>query len=1161
MSQFIHLHNHTHYSLLDGATTVDSLLNAALEHNMPAVALTDHGVMSGAIEFYKKAKKKGVKPIIGSEFYIVTKGSRFDKGQMAQPDTLRGEGKTKGRGVYHHLVLLAKNEKGYRNLLKLSTLGHTEGFYYKPRIDFELLSQHHEDIVALSACANGVVAAHLVNNNYDEARDVATMYKKLFGDDFYLEIQNHNYEIERNVLEGMPRLAKELGIKLIATNDVHYIKPEHAVAHNIMLLIPDASSTNSPDISRLRYGTDQIYFKSADEMVALFKDHPDAIENTLEVADKCNLELDLKTNHMPQFPIPADAGISTLEDYLDKLSWDGLRRRFPEITPAIESRMNHELSVIRKMGYAGYFLIVADFIRTAREMGVMVGPGRGSAAGSIVSYSLGITNVDPLKYDLLFERFLNPDRISMPDIDVDFSDQKREKVIDYVRKKYGEDSVSQIITFGTLSSRAVLKDVARVLGIPLSIVEPITKQIPVSQGKVMPIAEALDTVPELKPFRDSKDPKIQMLIEVSKVLEGMNRNASTHAAGVVIAPAAISNFVPMFKSPSTELMTQYTMKDLEDAGLLKMDFLGLRTLTVLENALDLIKKNHGIAVDLDALPENDQKTFELFHKGQTVAVFQFESSGMQDWLRKLRPTSISDLVAMNALYRPGPMENIGDFIKRKHGQQKIEYLHPKLEETLKETYGVIVYQEQVMRIASDIAGYTLAEADLMRRAMGKKDKAAMTSQKSKFVDGAKKANNISQKLAEEIYDLIEKFASYGFNKSHSVAYSVVAYQTAYLKAHYPSEYMAATLTSEIGNTDKIVLLIDDCRKLGIEVLPPDVNESEANFSVAKGGIRFGMAGIKNVGVNAVEAIILARSNGERLTSLFDFCKSVDLRVVNKKTIESLILAGAFDSLNKNRAQLLKGAEQTMSAAQSAQSHSERGQSSLFDGSSSKDSPLFAPSFPSVAEWSESEKLSNEKAVLGFYVSGHPLLKYENEINSFATLHLGDVEGVKSGSVRAGGVIASVKKKIDKNNRTMAFITLEDFTGKAECVVFSSLYKKHEELLQPESMVFVEGNGEVSGDVIKIVVNDIVAMDKVREKFAKRIFLLLDADEVDDTKMTHLRLAMEKFKGNCNCYFNVVGSNFPAQQVFLSRKFSVTPSNDFIESVRTILGKNSVKVSA
>ncbi len=1164
MPEFVHLHNHTHYSLLDGATTVDSLLNAALENKMSAVALTDHGVMFGAVEFYKKAKKKGIKPIIGSEVYIVTKGSRFDKGVAQTTDSLRPEQK-KGRGVYHHLVLLAKNETGYRNLIKLITLGHLEGFYYKPRIDFELLTKYSEGLVALSACAGGVVSAHLVNENYNEAKAIALMYRELFGDDFYLEVQDHHYDIERNVLAGMPRLAQELGIKLIATNDVHYIKPEHAIAHNIMLLIPEASSTNTPDYTKLRYGTDQIYFKSAEEMAALFKDFPGAIEHTLEVAEKCTVELDLKTNHMPKFPIPEDAGVSTLEDYLDKLAWEGIRTRTAEVTPEIEARVKHELSVIRTMGYAGYFLIVSDFIRAAREMGVMVGPGRGSAAGSIVSYALGITNVDPLKYDLLFERFLNPDRVSMPDIDVDFSDSKRERVIQYVREKYGEDSVSQIITFGTLSSRAVLKDVARVLGIPLSVVDPVTKQIPVNQGKVMSIAEALEKVPELKSLHDSKDPKIKMLVDVSQVLEGMNRNASMHAAGVVIAPAAISNFVPMYKTPSTGLMTQYTMKDLEDAGLLKMDFLGLRTLTVIENALEMIKKNHDVTINLDELPENDQKTFELFHKGQTVAVFQFESSGMQDWLRKLKPNSISDLVVMNALYRPGPMESIGDYIQRKHGLQKIEYLHPKLEATLKETYGVIVYQEQVMRIASEIAGFTLAEADLMRRAMGKKDKAAMAAQKTKFVAGAAKTSNISPKLSEEIYERIEKFSSYGFNKSHSVPYSVVAYQTAYLKAQYPAEYMAATLTSEIGNTDKIVMLIDECRKLELEVLPPDVNESESTFSVTANGIRFGLVAIKNVGSNAVDAIISARGgsafSGQRFTSLFDFCRKVDLHVVSKKTIESLIMAGAFDSINVNRAQLLTVVEQSVAAAQQMQSQQERGQSNLFDGGSVKEHPFLIPTLPTVTPWTESEKLSNEKLVLGFYVSGHPLLKYESEINAFATIHLGDVEGMKNGSVRAGGIITSIKKKIDKNNRPMAFITIEDFTGKADCVVFASVFKKCEDLIKPEAMVLVEGNGEVSGDVIKIAAAEIVPMDKVREKFAKRVFLLLNTDEVNNGTMEKLRLVLEKSKGNCQCYFNVIGKEFSAQQVFVSRKFSINPTNEFMDSVRSLLGKHSIKVSA
>lgn len=1161
MSQFIHLHNHTHYSLLDGAATVETLLNAAKENKMPAVALTDHGVMFGAIEFYKKAKSKGIKPIIGCEAYILTKGSRFTKSKDRDDgnDLLVSDGKSKKKRDYHHLILLCKNITGYKNLIKLVTLGHTEGYYYKPRIDFELLSRYHEGLVCLSACAGGVVANPLINGEYDEAREIALLYKNLFGDDFYLEIQDHGIPAEKIVLRDMPRLASELSIKLVATNDCHYIKKEHAIAHNIMLLIPDASANDAPDVTNLRYGTDQIYFKTAEEMCELFKAFPDAIANTIEIADKCNLDLKLGENQMPKFPIPADAGVSTLEEYLEKLSWEGLKGRYSEITPAIRSRMDHELAVIKRMGYAGYFLIVADFIRAARERGVLVGPGRGSAAGSIVAYATGITNVDPLKYDLLFERFLNPDRISMPDIDVDFSDWKRDVVIKYVRDKYGEDNVAQIITFGTLSSKAVLKDVARVLGIPLQIVESITKQIPTILGKVMPIQESLDTLPDLKQYKESTDPKIQQMFDVAKVLEGMNRNAGMHAAGVVIAPEPLVNFVPMYKTPSTELMTQFTMKDLEQAGLLKMDFLGLRTLTVLENALDLIKKNHDVTIDLDTLPENDAKTFELFGKGQTVAVFQFESSGMQDWLRKLKPNSISDLTAMNALYRPGPMENIGDFIKRKHGQAKIEYLHPKMEPILKETYGVIVYQEQVMRIASEIGGFTLAKSDLMRRAMGKKDKKIMEELKSEFIDGAQRASALSAKLAGEIFDLIEKFASYGFNKSHSVAYSVIAYQTAYLKAHYPQEYMAATLTSEINNTDKIVLFIDDCRKQNIPVLPPDVNESNKDFTVIKNGIRFGLAAIKNVGVNAVETIVKVRTEKGKFTSLFDFCKKVDLHTVNKKTIEGLVLSGAFDSITKNRAQLFKSIEQMIGAAATAQEHEIRGQDSLFGGDARSSSVMhLEPQLPNLPMWTESEKLANEKAVLGFYVSGHPLLKYEREINAFASVHLGDVEGMKNGEVKAGGIITSIKKKIDKKGNTMAFITIEDFTGKAECVVFSSVYKKCEELISEESMVLVKGKGEVNGEVIKIIADEIMAMDTVRERYAKKIYFLLNADDISDSTLGKFRELLESSKGNCNCFFNVVGKAFARQQVFVSKKYSVNPTTEFIESAKEILGKNSIK---
>ena len=856
--QFIHLHCHSHYSLLDGATTIESLIDATIANSMPAVALTDHGVMFGALEFYKKAKKKNIKPIVGSEFYIVTKGSRFEKGTSKEEKLLTGKSKTR----YHHLVLLAKDEIGYRNMLKLSSLAHTEGFYYKPRIDFELLTKYKNGILALSACAGGVVSAHLVNDDFDEAREVAKMYYQLFGEDFYLEIQNHGIDVEKKVLVGMPKLATELGIKLVATNDVHYIKPQHAIAHNILLSIPEATSTFSPDYQKLRYGTDQIYFKSADEMIELFPDNPEAISNTIEIAEKCNLNLALKKNYMPHFPFPVDAKEKTLDELLERLVYDGLKNRYQNISDEIISRTKHELSVIEKMGYAGYFLIVWDFIKTAREMGIAVGPGRGSAAGSIVSYSLKITNIDPLKYDLLFERFLNPDRISMPDIDIDFSDTKRSKVIEYVKNKYGESSVSQIITFGTLSSRAVLKDVGRVLGIPLSYIESLTKQIPVTQGKVMPLAETLEFVPDFISARKNGDEKIQLLFDTSLVLEGMTRNASTHAAGIIIVPGELTDFIPMYKTPSTDLMTQFPMKDIEEAGLLKMDFLGLRTLTVIENCLALIEKTKNIKIDIDNLPENDEKTFAIFQKGETVGIFQFESSGMQDWLRKLKPVSILDLTAMNALYRPGPMENIGEFIRRKNGLQKVQYIHPKVETILKETYGVIVYQEQVMRIANEIAGFSLAKSDILRRAMGKKDKDSMAALKFEFVEGAIKSNTCTAKLAEEIFDLIEKFASYGFNKSHSVAYSVLAYQTAYLKAHFPKEYMASICSSEIGNTDKIVLLIDHARHLNIKILPPDVNESFTDFTVTSDGIRFGLAAIKNVGTSAVEEIIKQRKEKE-----------------------------------------------------------------------------------------------------------------------------------------------------------------------------------------------------------------------------------------------------------------------------------------------------------
>jgi DNA polymerase III subunit alpha len=1147
MPEFIHLHNHSHYSLLDGACKIDDLIFAAVANKMPAVALTDHGVMFGAIEFYKKAIKAGVKPIIGMEAYIVTKGSRFTKASQVS----ESGGK---RAAYHHLLLLAKNETGYRNLIKLCTAGHLEGYYYRPRIDTDILRTHREGLVATSACAGGVISAHLASGNDAEAYEAAEIYRDIFGDDFYVEIQNHGIEREALVRAKAPKLARELGLKLVATNDVHYLKHEHAIPHNIMLLIPDASSTNIPDYTQLRYQTDQAYFKTAAEMSALFEEFPEAVGSTLEINEKIDLKLDLKKNHMPSFPIPESSGVSTLEEYFEKLVRDGFSRRYPVPADALNSRLDLELQVIKSMGYAGYFLIVADFIRAAREMGVSVGPGRGSAAGSIVSYSLEITNVDPIKYDLLFERFLNPDRVSMPDIDVDFSDNRREDVIKYVKQKYGEDSVSQIITFGTLSARAVLKDVGRVLGVPLSTIDSITKQIPVEQGRVRPLADALESVPELRWVKESSDPKIKLLVDASLVLEGMNRNASTHAAGVVIAPGSISDFVPLFKTPQTEVMTQYNMKDLETAGLLKMDFLGLRTLTVIDNARAMIRKNHGTDIDLDAIPEDDQKTFDLFSAGNTVGVFQFESSGMQDWLRKLKPTSISDLVAMNALYRPGPMEMIGDFIGRKNGQQKIPYVHPKLEPILKETYGVIVYQEQVMRIASEIAGFTLAKADLMRRAMGKKDKVLMANMQKEFVEGAVRLGT-ARKLAAEIFDLIEKFASYGFNKSHSVAYSVIAYQTAYLKAHYAPEFMAATLSSEIGDTDKIVKFIDDCRHLGIEVLPPDVNESQKDFQVIRGAIRFGLVAIKNVGEGAIDCVVKAREEGGKFENLFDFCRRADLHQVNRKTLESLIQAGAFDSLNGHRAHYFENIDRAVAYGQAMQESRVNGQSSLFDTIGAQAARY--PQMVETAQWTELDRLMREKGVLGFFVSGHPLMKYEQELRQFTTVRLADPSGVKpGGTVRAGGIVTAVKKKIDKRNNTMAFVTIEDFGGKAECIVFSDPYAKYQQFLEKDAMVMVVGKGELNGDLLKILVNEVYPIEKIREKFTKSVVLSLNLKSLTESTITDLRMLMEDNRGTCPCYFSVKDER--STRLFQSTRYTVEPSDRFLEQVTRMLGPKSIQ---
>ncbi len=1143
MTQFVHLHNHSHYSLLDGASLIDDMIERAVELKMPALALTDHGVVFGAIELYKHAKKAGIKPIVGCEMYVA-KGKRTEK------------------NGYNHLTVLVKNYEGYKNLIKLVSLSHLEGYYYKPRIDFELLERHHDGLIVLSGCLSGPVSEPIVNGDMEGARKAARMYSDLFGDDYYLEVHSHGLDEEKRVLASMPKIAKEIGAKLVAVNDGHYLSREHAIPHNILLNISQ-SSNGTKDPTELRYKVPEFYFKSAEEMEKAFVDYDfgtSAVENTLEIADKCDLQLQLKQDLMPRFPIPQDSGVSSPEEYFEKLARKGLEKRYENVTPDIESRFNHEIAIIKKMGFPGYFLVVQDFINSARSMGVRVGPGRGSAAGSIVSYSLGITDVDPLQYGLLFERFLNPERVSMPDIDVDFADNKREKVIEYVKGKYGEESVCQIVTFGTLSSRAVLKDVGRVLGIPLSTIDSITKQIPVILGRVTPLQEAIDTIPELRWVKESNDPKIKQLIEYSLVLEGTNRNVGTHAAGVVIAPSDISEYVPLYKTPSTEVITQYEYKSLEEIGLLKMDFLGLRTLTVIEDTLRMIMENHGREIDLAKVPLDDPKVYELFSAGQTVAVFQFESAKMQEYLKKLGPSSLDDIIAMNALYRPGPMDNIDSFIEGKIGGKPIEYLHPKMEPILRSTYGVIVYQEQVMQIANEIAGFSLAQADVMRRAMGKKDKDLMAEQKKLFVEGAVN-KSIDRKLAGEIFDLIDKFASYGFNKSHSAAYSVLAYQTAYLKVHYTAEFMAATLTSDIGDINKMTLLLDECRKQGITVLGPDVNESYATFSVTEGKLRVGLSAIKNVGVGAAEEINRARSEGGKYENVFDFVSRVDLKSVNKRALESLIKAGAFDSLGHKRAQLANAFDRIVQFGQSVQESRLSSQSSLFDLMDAEQKKLATyPTLDDVPEWSQGEKLNREKELLGVYISGHPLLKYEQEYNAFTNIRIGDASTIEGTSgARAAGIVVDVRRKIDRKGNTMAFVQLEDFTGKGELIFFSDAYSKYQSIVFPDSIILVSGKAESNGDSVRIMVSEAYLLEEAAAKFTKSIAVTIDSSDKSRASLSSFRQILGNHPhGNCSIFFNVTnGDSKP--KIFRAGAFSVIPNRKFMDELFELFGKENVRL--
>lgn len=1153
MNDFVHLHNHTHYSLLDAACTPEQLINAAKEDGQSAIALTDHGVMFGCYEFYKKAKKAGINPILGCEVYVAT-GTRFDKHARKAGVKQRN---------YYHLVLLAKNDIGYKNLMKLCTLGHTEGFYYKPRIDRELLVKYREGLIALSACMSGVVNAPLIEGNYEEAKRSAIWYKETFGEDFYIELQNHGLPGDDIVMAQAPLIAAEVGIPLICSNDCHYIRKDQAVAHNVLLNIRDVSAANSGqvDIYNLRYGKPEMYFKSQQEMKQIFRDHPEAIENTLAVAEKCNV--DLKTDlKMPIFPIPPESKAKDLDEYLRELTYEGLEKKYPALTRDIIERVDFELEVIKKMGYPGYFLIVQDFIAAARKKGVSVGPGRGSAAGSVVAYALGIINVDPLKYDLLFERFLNPDRVSMPDIDIDFNDEKRDVVIEYVKDKYGSESVAQIITFGTLSTRAVLKDVGRVLGVDHKTVNEITSKIPVVLGKVTPLKEALE-LPELRWVNDSNDSKIREMINYALTLEGLARNTSLHAAGVIIAPGDVSDYVPLYKSADGDIATQFTMKDIEDAGLLKMDFLGLRTLSILDNIVEQIKINHNVNIDLDALDLEDKATYELLGRGKTLGVFQFESEKMAEYLSKLKPSNLEDLIAMNALYRPGPMDNIPEFIERKQGKKENSYLHPLMERSLSKTYGIIVYQEQVMQLARDLAGFTLAQADTMRRAMGKKDAATMKKLEEDFIIGAEK-NSINRELASEIFNLVLKFASYGFNKSHSTAYAYLAFQTAWLKAHYTAEFLAANMTSELNDMTQLVKLIHEAEDFGITVEAPDVNRSYAHFkAVDSKTISFGLAGIKGVGISAVDAIVAARNaegdgllHGKPFSSLFDFVARVDQKQINKRVLEALILAGAFDPIkNGHRAQLIASIDDALDYAKALAQSSNSGMESLFGGDDFK-ATMTEPRLYNIPPFSEAERLRKEKEVLNLFLSGHPLNKWSAHISAFSFINLNTREHSfigKGGQIC--GMIKSVRTRLDKRENTIAFLEFEDFVGQGEVIVWSDTYKLYKDLLIEDTVVLVRGKIEVVNDVMKITADEFIPIQDTVEKFAKGFTIQLEIDSPLEN-LEQLKSMTESESNQCALSF-VVKENGTLRSRFNTTSVGLSVKQSTYEKLSEIFGRKNV----
>jgi DNA polymerase-3 subunit alpha len=1143
-SDFVHLHVHTQYSLLDGMIFIDRLMEQAKKFRMPAVAITDHGQMHGVVDFYRKAGKAGLKPIIGCELYVAPGNMRDRSGRIGESAT--------------HLTLLARNNTGYGNLVALTTAASLEGFYYKPRVDRDLLRRHSEGLIALSGCLKGSIPQALLRGKEKDAEQAAVEYGEIFGEgNFYLELQSNGIEEQKQANRELVALGRKIGLPVVATNDCHYLRREDAPSHDALLCIQTGKTLQDPN--RMRLSSDQFYFRSPEEMAALFAEVPEAISGTIEIAERCNVELEFGKVYLPRFAPPAGQG---LRSYLRGLAEEGLQQRLGEKEDAPDDekrreyreRLDEELGIIEKMDFPGYFLVVWDFVNFARENGIPVGPGRGSAAGSLVAFSLGITDIDPIPYGLLFERFLNPGRTSLPDIDIDFDMDRRDEVIDYVRKKYGEENVAQIITFGTLQARGVIRDVGRVMSVPYNEVDKIAKMVPPVLN--ITLKDAMKQEPRFGELA-AKDPQVARLLETAQALEGLNRHASTHAAGVVISDEPLTEHVPLCRGTKGEILTQFAMNEIQRIGLVKFDFLGLRTLTVLHEAVALIRKRSDGKEGGFELPKvslDDKETYQHLSGGATAGIFQLESSGMRDLLIKLQPEKFEDLIALLALYRPGPLNSgmVDDFIKRRHGRTQIEYKHPLLEEVLKGTYGVILYQEQVMKIASLMAGFSLADADILRRAMGKKKPEEMARQKEKFVAGAVE-KGIPEKKAADVYDDMAHFAGYGFNKSHSAAYAMITYQSAYLKAHFPVEFMAALLSSESDNTDKVVKYIAECREMNIPVLPPDVNHSDRQFTVVEGSIRFGLAAVKNVGEAAIESILATREEHGPFASLSDLCRQVDLRKVNRRVIEGLIKCGAFDSQGARRAQLMESLDTVMEGAQALQRDRARGQTNLF-GTIDE---AAGPELPDVEEWPENKLLALEKESLGFFITGHPLASVAKDLTRL-TLPASELSTVSDGrEIRVGGLVSALKHHRNKKGDAMAFVTLEDLYGFVEVVVFPKVYQAASQILLEERPLVVRGRADVSESSVKVIADEILPLEEAKETLVKGMHIRLLTPGVTREFLENLGRLLKEHRGGCPITFHVTIPDHSETVLVVGNGHRVKPSQRLLHELEQLLGSDAV----